>query len=141
MLEWAASVGEICLKYLDESGFNLYRNLPRSVLLRESYRDGKKVRKRTLANLSKLPDNVVDNLQLVLKGSPAVKKEKLPNICEINRSLPPPLLSLLMNNSYSKENRSVYPDVGQNTPSFYKVGMNDRPTNKPRSIHICEKMI
>ena len=24
MLEWAASVGEICLKYLDESGFSLW---------------------------------------------------------------------------------------------------------------------
>jgi hypothetical protein len=23
MLEWASAVGEICLKYLDESGFNL----------------------------------------------------------------------------------------------------------------------
>ncbi len=64
------------------------RNSPPAVLLRESYREGKKVRKRTLANLSKLPDNVVDNLQLVLKGSPAVKKEKLPDICEVNRSLP-----------------------------------------------------
>ncbi len=64
------------------------RNSPPAVLLRESYREGKKVRKRTLANLSKLPDNVVDNLQLVLKGSPAVNKEKLPDICEVNRSLP-----------------------------------------------------
>ncbi len=24
MLEWAAAVGEICLKYLDESGFSLW---------------------------------------------------------------------------------------------------------------------
>ena len=24
MLEWAGAVGEICLKYLDESGFNLW---------------------------------------------------------------------------------------------------------------------
>ncbi len=24
MLEWAGSVGEICLKYLDESGFSLW---------------------------------------------------------------------------------------------------------------------
>jgi putative transposase len=27
MLEWAGSVGEICLKYLDESGFNLWANV------------------------------------------------------------------------------------------------------------------
>jgi len=64
------------------------RNSPPAVLLRESYREGKKVRKRTLANLSKLPDEVVDNMQLVLKGSSAVNKEKLPDICEVNRSLP-----------------------------------------------------
>ncbi len=25
----------------------------------------------------------------------------------------------------------IYPNVGQNTPSFYKVGMNDRPKYKP----------
>ncbi len=64
------------------------RNSPPAVLLRESYREGKKVRKRTLANLSKLPDDVVDNLQLVLKGSPAVNKENLSDMCEVNRSLP-----------------------------------------------------
>ena len=27
MLEWAAAAGEICLKYLDESGFNLWANV------------------------------------------------------------------------------------------------------------------
>ena len=64
------------------------RNSPPAVLLRESYREGKKVRKRTLANLSKLPNDVVDNMQLVLKGSQAVNKEKLPDMCEVNRSLP-----------------------------------------------------
>ncbi|MDJ0659522.1 MAG: hypothetical protein QNJ42_08525, partial [Crocosphaera sp.] len=32
-----------------------------AVLLRESYREGDKVKKRTLANLSTLPDEVVDN--------------------------------------------------------------------------------
>ena len=45
------------------------RNSPPAVLLRESYREGKKVKKRTLANLSKLPDEVVDNLRLSLKGA------------------------------------------------------------------------
>jgi hypothetical protein len=31
------------------------RNSPPAVLLRESYREGKRVKKRTLANLSQLP--------------------------------------------------------------------------------------
>jgi len=37
-------------------------------LLRESYREGKKVRKRTIANLSKLSENQIALLRLVLKG-------------------------------------------------------------------------
>ena len=44
------------------------RQSPPAVLLRESYREGKKVRKRTLANLSKLPDSAIDGLQVLLKG-------------------------------------------------------------------------
>ena len=44
------------------------RNSPPAVLLRESFRDGKRVKKRTLANLSKLPDHAVETLRRVLKG-------------------------------------------------------------------------
>ncbi len=64
------------------------RNSPPAVLLRESYRDGGKVKKRTLANLSKLPDEVVDNLKLALKGATAIKIDQLPKDLEIIRSLP-----------------------------------------------------
>jgi len=39
-----------------------------AILLRESYREGKKVRKRTLANLSKLPMDQVELIRRVLKG-------------------------------------------------------------------------
>jgi hypothetical protein len=56
------------------------------VLLRESYREGKKVRKRTLANLSKLPDAAIDGLQILLKGGVAV--ESLPTAFNITRSRP-----------------------------------------------------
>lgn len=64
------------------------RNSPPAVLLRESYREGKKVKKRTLANLSKLPDEVVDNLRLSLKGAKVVNQEELPELCTVVRSLP-----------------------------------------------------
>ena len=64
------------------------RNSPPAVLLRESYREGKKVKKRTLANLSKLPDEVVDNLRLSLKGAKVVNQEELPELCRVLRSLP-----------------------------------------------------
>ncbi len=64
------------------------RNSPPAVLLRESYREGSKVRKRTLANLSKLPDEVVDNMRLVLKGATAIDKKEIINDFEIIRSWP-----------------------------------------------------
>ncbi len=64
------------------------RNSPPAVLLRESYREGKKVKKRTVANLSKLPDEVVDNLKLALKGATAIKTEQLSEDFEVIRSLP-----------------------------------------------------
>lgn len=44
------------------------RTSPPAVLLRESYREGGKVKKRTLANLSSLPMEQVELLRRVLKG-------------------------------------------------------------------------
>ncbi len=41
-----------------------------SVLLRRSFRDGKKVRSETLANLSSLPEETIDLIELSLKGAP-----------------------------------------------------------------------
>ncbi|MBD1810267.1 hypothetical protein NDA07_23025 [Microcoleus vaginatus DQ-U2] len=48
------------------------RNSPPAVLLRQSYRKDKKVRKRTLANLSKLPDDAIEKLRVLLKGGTAI---------------------------------------------------------------------
>jgi transposase len=44
------------------------RGSPPTVLLRESYREGSKVRKRTLANLSSLPVEQVEAIRAVLAG-------------------------------------------------------------------------
>ncbi len=44
------------------------RNSPPAVLLRESFREGTKVRKRTLANLSTLSAEQVDAIRRALKG-------------------------------------------------------------------------
>ncbi len=44
------------------------RKSPPAVLLRESWRENGKVRKRTVANLSGLPDHIIDALQAALKG-------------------------------------------------------------------------
>ncbi len=62
------------------------RNSPPAVLLRESYREGEKVRKRTLANLSKLPDDAVEGLKILLKGGVAI--ESLPDAFKVIRSRP-----------------------------------------------------
>ena len=48
------------------------RNSPPAVLLRESYREDGKVKKRTIANLSRLPDDVVEGLRTLLKGGVAL---------------------------------------------------------------------
>ena len=48
-----------------------------AVLLRESYREGKKVKKRTLANLSSLPMQKVELIRRVLNGDPLAPVESL----------------------------------------------------------------
>jgi len=48
------------------------RNSPPAILLRESYREGVKVKKRTLANLSHWPEERIQALQLVLRGDAVV---------------------------------------------------------------------
>jgi len=44
------------------------RNSPPAILLREGYREGGKVKNRTIANLSKWPPEKIEALRLVLKG-------------------------------------------------------------------------
>jgi transposase len=44
------------------------RGSPPAVLLRESYREGKKVKKRTLANLSSLSSEQIEAMRLILRG-------------------------------------------------------------------------
>lgn len=46
------------------------RSSPPAVLLRENYREGAKVKSRTLANLSDWPDEKVEALRAVLRGEP-----------------------------------------------------------------------
>ena len=56
-----------------------------TILLRESYREGKKVRKKTLANLTHWPATLVETLRLALTGEALVPKEK---VLRIERSKP-----------------------------------------------------
>ena len=48
------------------------RDSPPAVLLRESYREGGKVKSRTLANISDWPEAKIDSLRRVLAGETLV---------------------------------------------------------------------
>ena len=61
------------------------RDSPPAVLLRESYREGGKVKNRTLANLSSWPEAKVEALSRALKGLPPAGLESM---VEVTRSLP-----------------------------------------------------
>ena len=61
------------------------RNSPPAILLREGRREGKKVHKRTLANLTHWPKDKIERLRRVLKNEPLVHPDEL---FLIERSLP-----------------------------------------------------
>ncbi|WP_239656269.1 IS1634 family transposase [Mycobacterium riyadhense] len=69
-------------RYVDKAG-NVHRY--ESVLVRRTYREGKKVRHETLANLSKLPAEAIAAIEATLKGQALVPAEAA---CTITRSLP-----------------------------------------------------
>jgi hypothetical protein len=62
------------------------RNSPPAVLLRESYRDGTKIKKRTIANLSDWPSELVEGLRTLLKGGTAAPADQQSII--VRRALP-----------------------------------------------------
>lgn len=62
------------------------RNSPPAILLRESYREGGKVKKRTLANLVAWPAELVEHFKVLLRGGVAVESSKA--ALTIERSLP-----------------------------------------------------
>jgi len=61
------------------------RGSPPAILLREARREGKKVVKRTLANLSKWPAARVESFRLLLRGEPLIPAQEM---LRIERSLP-----------------------------------------------------
>jgi hypothetical protein len=62
------------------------RDSPPAILLRESYREGGKVKKRTLANLSCLAPEVIEGLKVLLRGGVAVPSAE--EVFVVERSLP-----------------------------------------------------
>ena len=62
------------------------RSSPPAILLRESYRDGDKIRKRTLANLSSWPAAKIEALRRVLRNDPVAPMD--PQRLRVVRSFP-----------------------------------------------------
>jgi transposase len=62
------------------------RNSPPAVLLRESYREFGKIKKRTLANLSKLPETTIEQVRILLRGGQVI--ENAQEHFQVIRSLP-----------------------------------------------------
>ena len=52
------------------------RNSPPAILLREAWREGKKIRKRTIANLTNRPSEKVEALRCVLKNETLVASKE-----------------------------------------------------------------
>jgi len=62
------------------------RNAPPCILLCESYRVGKKVMKRTLANLTDWPPELVEGFRVLLRGGTVA--ENLPESFDVVRAYP-----------------------------------------------------
>jgi hypothetical protein len=62
------------------------RNSPPAILLRESWREGRKIHKRTVANLSKMPAHLIEGLRALLNGGTVVGVGE--GGLEVVRSLP-----------------------------------------------------
>jgi len=62
------------------------RTSPPAILLRRSWREGKRIRRETIANLSKMPPHLVSALRTLLKGG--VVHNHLGDLVTIRRALP-----------------------------------------------------
>jgi hypothetical protein len=64
------------------------RGSPPAILLRESYREGGKVKKRTLLNLTHWPPDLLEGFKALLKGGTVVPAPASPEVFTIRRALP-----------------------------------------------------
>src|SRR5829696_7845619 len=64
------------------------RGSPPAILLRESYREGGKVKKRTLCNLTHWPPSLLEGFKALLKGGTVMSAPAAPEVFTIRRALP-----------------------------------------------------
>ena len=70
------------------------RNSPPAILFRQAKREGKRIRRTTLANLSKLPPEIVDGIRALLKGGQVFHPQD--DSLSIRRALPHGHVSVLL---------------------------------------------
>ena len=80
-----------------------------AILLRESYRDGNRVKNRTLANLSNLAPERVEALRAALRGDTLAPAESL----EVRRSLPHGHVAAVLGMAHKVELDELLPDEPQ----------------------------
>ena len=64
------------------------RGSPPAILLRESYREGAKIKKRTLANLTDWPSDLVEGFRTLLKGGAAIPPDQEAFSLAVPRPMP-----------------------------------------------------
>src|SRR3954466_14792810 len=64
------------------------RGSPPASLLRESYREGGKVKKRALCNLTRWPPSLLEGFKALLKGGTVISAPAAPEVFTIRRALP-----------------------------------------------------
>src|SRR3954462_9476934 len=64
------------------------RGSPPAILLRESYREGGKVKKRTLLNLTHWPPDLLEGFKALLKGGTVIPAPASPEVFTLRRALP-----------------------------------------------------
>src|SRR4030095_16402650 len=66
-----------------------HRGSPPAILRRESYREGGKVKKRTLCNLTHWPPSLLEGFKALLKGGTVISAPAAPEVFTFHRALPP----------------------------------------------------
>src|SRR3954454_12208151 len=64
------------------------RGSPSAILLRASYREGGKVKKRTLCNLTHWPPSLLEGFKALLEGGTVISAPAAPEVFTIRRALP-----------------------------------------------------
>src|SRR3954462_13999916 len=62
------------------------RGSPPAILLRESYREGGKVKKRTLCNLTRWPPSLLEGFKALLKGGTVISAPAAPEVFTVDSS-------------------------------------------------------